>query len=196
MTQKSKTVVYRKQGTLVLIAGLLIGSAFVRAGIGAAPAFAKAIEPHEAPKAAHDDAMCKTDEDYDAMLEAFKSREASLVRQETEMKNRRAALMDADREIEEKLEKLRAAEEALRSTLALADTAAEDDISRLVTVYEGMKRKDAASLFEQMDPDFAAGFIGRMRPESAAQLMAGLSPEIAYSISIVLAGRNASVPKE
>jgi flagellar motility protein MotE (MotC chaperone) len=46
-----------------------------------------------------------------------------------------------------------------------------------------------------MDPDFAAGFLGRMRPAAAAGIMAGLSPQKAYTISVLLAGRNAQAPK-
>ncbi|NHX27768.1 hypothetical protein HA397_27890, partial [Escherichia coli] len=85
----------------------------------------------------------------------------------------------------------RAAEDSLRATLTLAETAAESDLARLTAVYENMKPKDAAGLFEQMSPDFAAGFMGMMRPDAAAQIMAALDPATAYSISVVLAGRNA-----
>jgi flagellar motility protein MotE (MotC chaperone) len=54
-----------------------------------------------------------------------------------------------------------------------------------------MKPKDASLLFERMSPDFAAGFLGRMRPDAAAAIMSGLPPELGYSISVLLAGRNA-----
>jgi hypothetical protein len=46
-----------------------------------------------------------------------------------------------------------------------------------------------------MDPEFAAGFLGRMRPDAAGAVMAGLSAEKAYAVSVILAGRNAGVPK-
>jgi flagellar motility protein MotE (MotC chaperone) len=35
-----------------------------------------------------------------------------------------------------------------------------------------------------------------MRPDAAAGIMAGLQPQTAYTISVVLAGRNAKVPTE
>ena len=59
-----------------------------------------------------------------------------------------------------------------------------------------MKAEQAAALFEQMEPSFAAGFLGRMRADAAAAILSGLEPELAYSISVVLAGRNADVPRE
>ena len=88
------------------------------------------------------------------------------------------------------------AEAALRETLSLADGAVEKDIARLTVVYETMKPKEAAALFEEMAPEFAAGFLARMRPEAAAQIMTGLSAEVAYTISVLMAGRNAQAPIE
>ncbi|KIN65935.1 hypothetical protein Z945_982 [Sulfitobacter noctilucae] len=90
---------------------------------------------------------------------------------------------------------LEEAEANLRRTLSLTDGAAEDDLARLTAVYENMKPKDAAALFATMEPDFAAGFLGRMRPDYAAAVMTGLPPDVAYSISVILAGRNANAPK-
>jgi flagellar motility protein MotE (MotC chaperone) len=66
----------------------------------------------------------------------------------------------------------------------------------LTAVYETMKPKDAAALFEAMQPEFAAGFLGRMRPEAAGAILAGMSPEAAYAASLLLAGRNAAVPRD
>lgn len=194
------------RGTLTLVAVLLISSAAVRLSDGAGRAFA-VTEPadhadtsdHEtdntAPPVHASDMSCEPDPDIAAMLAAFRDREDRLKMQEAQMADRMQALAVADQEIDRKLAALSQAEEELRATLALADSAAENDLSRLTAVYESMKPKDAAALFEQMDPDFAAGFLGRMQPAAAAGVMAGLSPETAYTVSVILAGRNANVPK-
>ena len=63
------------------------------------------------------------------------------------------------------------------------------DLSRVLDVPVGF-------FFEEMTPEFAAGFMARMRPDTAAAVMAGLEPATAYSISVVIAGRNARVPTE
>jgi hypothetical protein len=52
-----------------------------------------------------------------------------------------------------------------------------------------------AALFQTMSPEFAAGFLGRMQPTSAADILTGLKPDKAYEVSVLLAGRNALVPK-
>ena len=96
----------------------------------------------------------------------------------------------------EQIARLSAAETSLRQVMSLAEGAAEGDVAQLTAVYAAMKPKEAAAVFEEMDPAFAAGFLGRMKPDAAAQIVAGLSPGKAYSISVILAGRNVGTPTE
>ncbi|WP_264211878.1 MotE family protein [Leisingera thetidis] len=201
MAKKSKRL--RRGGTLMMLAVLLMGSAAVRLGLEAGPAIAREVASLQKPggeEVAHKgepqrDSM-PTSAELQTMLAAFQERERALAAREADIQDRMKALEIADQAIEKKLAALEQAEEKLRATLALADGATEADVTRLTTVYEQMKPKEAAALFEEMDPAFAAGFLARMQPEAAAGIMAGLSPEAAYTISVVLAGRNGSVPKE
>jgi flagellar motility protein MotE (MotC chaperone) len=186
------------RGTLGILAVLLIGSGLLRASLGAGEAFARVQDastdvPEEAPETAME---CEPPADVALVLQALGERESRVQRREDQLRDRLRALALAEEEIAQKTSELIAAEEALRETIALADSAAEDDITRLVSVYQAMKPKDAAALFETMDPEFAAGFLGRMQPEAAAGIMAGLDPQTAYSVSVILAGRNATVPTE
>jgi flagellar motility protein MotE (MotC chaperone) len=131
-----------------------------------------------------------------ALAAALSAREAAVELGEMALKDRMAALALAEETITQRLAELTAAETELARTLAIADQAAEQDLTRLTTVYETMKPKDAAALFETMAPAFAAGFLGRMQPQAAAAVMSGLKPETAYEISLVLASRNAEAPTE
>ena len=195
MKKTSKKKRSGQKGSLFVIATLLISSAVLRIGDGAGQAFAKGPDKSEIASTAKGMA-CETTEDMQAMLTAFKAREAKIEEKEAAIRDRMHALRIADEKVTQKLVELSEAETKLRDTIALAETAAEGDLDRLTRVYETMKPKQAAALFEEMDPNFAAGFLGRMRPEAAASIMAGLSPEAAHLYSVVLAGRNANVPKE
>ncbi|WP_229801217.1 MotE family protein [Tateyamaria omphalii] len=135
------------------------------------------------------------DTDIKSLLDSLREREAKVLEREGALDERAKALDVAQVEIERRLVALEDVEQRLRGTLSIAQTAAEDDLSKLTTVYENMKPKEAAALFGAMEPAFAAGFLGRMRPEIAAKIMAGLEPDSAYSISAILAGRNARAPK-
>ncbi len=187
----------RMRGSLAVIGGLLVTSALVRIGGDAGQAFAREAAPvSAAAEPAAEAQACKTEADIAPILEALNQREERIKKRETDVRTRMQALSVAETEIDNKMTALVDAEQKLRSTLALADTAAEDDLSRLTKVYATMKPKQASALFEQMDPEFAAGFLGRMGADAAAAIMAGMTPKAAYTISVMLAGRNADVPKE
>ncbi len=187
------------RGSVLLISCLLLGSAAIRVGGEAGKAVATEnpmptpVAEDTAPVQSSQNAL--GEEAINEMLAAFQKREQRIEKLEQEIAIRQKALEVADQEIEKRLNILEQAENSLRELLALADTAAEDDLMTLTSVYENMKPKDAAALFEQMEPAFAAGFLGRMRPDAAAGIMAGLSPQKAYTVSVILAGRNADVPK-
>lgn len=198
MTSKRKKVAAR--GSVLLITGLLIGSAVIRVFTSAEAAFAeigdsgKLILPLASNAPVSNEPTADRTE-MSSLLAALREREDLVAKRETDLDMRRKALDVAQFEIQRRLDALEAAEQRLEATLTVAETASEDDLARLTTVYENMKPKDAAALFEEMEPEFAAGFIARMRPDSAAKVMSGLNPQAAYSISVMLAGRNANVPK-
>ena len=197
---KVKPKIRRKGGryALILIAGFFLASGLLRLGSGTGSAIAREVEAlrHTQNEEAIAPQACETGEGISELLAAIKEREARVEKQEASLEDRMKALGVAEVSIKRNMAALVEAEENLKATMALADTASEDDLSRLTSVYENMKAKDAVPLFEEMDPQFSAGFLGRMRPDAAAKIFAGLTPAKAYSISVILAGRNAEVPTE
>lgn len=180
------------RGALVILALFLASSGALRIGGMAGEAMANAKnEPDMDPVA--DPAQCP--EPPTALLSALNEREAQVRVQEAALADRLAALSMADAAITKRLSELEQAEAGLKEVLAIADGAAEQDLARLTAVYEAMKPTDAATLFNAMDAEFAAGFLGRMQPAAAAAVMAGMAPDKAYSISVLIAGRNALAPK-
>ncbi len=181
------------RGALVILALLFACSGALRMGAGVGVALASGPETPVDGMAA---APLTCPEPPLALADALRKRADHIAVQEAALADRMAALALAESAIEGRISEMAAVEAQLAATLSLADGAAEDDLARLTAVYEAMKPKDAAALFETMAPEFAAGFLGRMRPDAAAAVMTGLSPEAAYGISVLLAGRNALVPKE
>jgi flagellar motility protein MotE (MotC chaperone) len=127
---------------------------------------------------------------------ALLQREAALRTREAELTAEATRLDELRREVEQQVAQMQATESDLRRTISLAEGAAERDVQQLTEIYQAMKPKDAAALFNGMDPQFAAGFLGRMRPTEAAGIMAGMDPGAAYAISALLAGRNTDVPRQ
>lgn len=189
------------RNVLWIVTAMLVGSGLIRLGDGTGLAIAREVEsltraqqtdpgPAPLPQA------CAPEPGIGALLAAIQDRESRVAEQERRQDETARTLEIARQEIARQMAALERAEAGLQETLSLAETAAESDLGKLTAVYENMKPKDAAALFEEMDPEFAAGFLGRMRPDAAAQVMTGLAPKTAYTISVILAGRNADVPRE
>ena len=188
------------RGALGAIALLLVASGIVRLGAGSGSAIALELkeraEANFSGSSSLEDDVVDVAPELAALLEETQRRAGALAKREAELEARVQALALIESAVTQDLARLEDAEARLRATMASADKAAETDIGKLTAVYENMKPDQAAALFQLMEPSFAAGFLGRMRADSAAAILAGLEPDLAYSISVVLAGRNAKVPRE
>lgn len=144
----------------------------------------------------HAEVDCGPTESADVLLIAVQERSSQLDDQDRRISERMALLKIAEEEFSIRREELIEAEEKLSATLAIADNAAEKDLLRLTAVYENMKAKKAAELFDSMDSVFAAGFLIRMAPQSAADVLSAMDRDAAYSASVLMASRNVGAPTE
>ena len=126
------------------------------------------------------------------LLAAIRERSAQIETREAQIAERQALLEIGEEEFSKKQAALVEAEARLSATLALADGAAERDIDRLTAIYENVKPKRAAEIFNSMDATFATGVLARMNPASAAEILTLIDAQKAYAISVLLAARNAN----
>ncbi len=128
-----------------------------------------------------------------ALLEALKAREAAVAAREAEATRREAEIAAGADKISAQLREMTEAEQRLAKLVKQVDESAAQDVDKLTSVYAAMKPKDAALLFNEMPPEFAAGFIAAMGADQAAAIMSAVDPKVGYSISVLLAGRNAEL---
>lgn len=180
------------RGALLFVAGLFAASALIRFAAGSGQAIAKEVAEMGSQEVdTHASPLCEPTPGAAELARTLVLRQQEIEKKNVRLQEFEQALALTETEVRARLAELKQAEDRLSATIAQSKTAAEDDLSKLTSVYENMKPADAARLFEEMNATFAAGFIGRMRPDAAASVMAGLSPQSAYSISVILAGRNA-----
>jgi flagellar motility protein MotE (MotC chaperone) len=121
------------------------------------------------------------------LLEAIRERRRQLDAREAELTDRGRMLEVIERRASELLQELQDTRDSLEATLVTADKEADAQLTRLVTIYEGMKPKEAARIFEAMPAEVAAGFVRRMREAKSALIMAHLDAKHAYAITLSIA---------
>ncbi|MBB4840153.1 flagellar motility protein MotE (MotC chaperone) [Sphingomonas kyeonggiensis] len=72
-----------------------------------------------------------------------------------------------------------------------APNPADSQFDELARIYQAMKPKAAAVVFEQLDMEVQMKVAQRMRERSTAMIMAAMTPKGAASLSMALARRNA-----
>lgn len=191
---------WRQRGILAVLTIVFVGSGVLRLGdVGSAFAATENAEDDmsmaEQGGEMDDHGHCPNMGAISAALMSIEGRADELDARDVAIAERQAQLDAAEQLVTARLAELEAAEQRLDSLLAATDVAAASDVEQLIAFYEAMSSEDAAELFMEMDPNFAAGFLSRMRPESGAGILAELEPDQAYAISVILATRNADVPR-
>ena len=189
---------HARTGALRVVVVCFLLSGLVRA-IGLAPALAAQLSESAEQTAnadSHQAASCPEPEAPDTLLTLIREREQQLDDRERSVEERLTMLTVAAEQFERQKQELIEAEERLAATLAIADDAAEDDITQITAVYENMKPKNAAEVFNAMDQEFAAGFLIRMNPQAAADILANMNPDVAYAVSLLMATRNIEAPRQ
>jgi len=115
------------------------------------------------------------------------TRRKELEKREKEMSTREALLKAGERELDQKLRELSAIRNEIRGLLKDQSAEEQGRIGSLVKIYEGMKAKDAARIFNTLDMDVLIQVISRMSERKSGAVLAEMSPERARTVTILLA---------
>ena len=148
MTESKKARSPRK--ILIFVVAMLLLSGSLRLG---SVGIAIASSPEDTEPSTEDGATleCVTDAETQELMALLRERSDRVAEVEATQAQRQKDLVQAEAELLENLNKLEDAETRLSATIQRVDGASSDDVSRLTSVYESMKPKDAALLFEQMN---------------------------------------------
>lgn len=135
-----------------------------------------------------DDPLLLTDEEID-LLQRLGERRVEIDRRAAELKRRGALLKAAETRIDEKIGELESLKEVLESLLVEHDEQEERQLQSLVKIYESMKPKDAARIFEELDMVVLLEVIERMKERKTAPILAQMNPRRAKTITLELAQR-------
>ena len=150
----------------------------------AAPAVADTKPPEEAIKA--DKAVSPSER---ALLERLQSRRQELETRAREVDIRESLLKSAEKRIDSKVEELKGVE--TRITAAQEQKAAAEGVKfkSIVTMYEGMKPKDAAKIFDRLDMAVLIEVASQIAPRKMSEIMGLMTPEAAERLTVELARR-------
>ncbi|WP_343559765.1 MotE family protein [Kiloniella sp. b19] len=136
------------------------------------------------------DPFSMTDEELE-ILQSLSRRREMLVEKERNLDKREVLLQATEKRLDEKLEELQKLQSTIEGLVQKHDEQTEQQMSSLVKIYEAMKPKEAARIFDQLDMVVLLDVIERMKERKTAPILAKMSPDRAKSVTLELAQRRA-----
>jgi len=124
-----------------------------------------------------------------AILERLQERRQELDARAREIDIRENLLKAAEKRIESKVEEMKATESRIS---AASDQKAEADSARfkgIVTMYESMKPKDAAKVFDRLEMPVLIQIASQIAPRKMSDILGLMQPENAERLTVELARR-------
>lgn len=155
-------------------------------GDKAVPAALTQEKPQEPSKLITEDPTLLTQAEIE-LLQQLAERRRVLETREQEMEIRTGLLNAAEGRINKKIEELKVLRETISGLIKTFDSQQDAKLLSLVKIYESMKPKDAAIIFEDLELDILLDVAERMKERKLAPIMAKMAPEKAREMTVELA---------
>ena len=124
-----------------------------------------------------------------ALLERLGERREELQQRGRDLETRTRLLENAEKRLEGRLQELRGLEERGEATAGRRGDTEAGGLKNLVIMYEAMKPKEAARVFERLPQDVLVPVVTGMNPRKMAEVLAAMAPEAAERLTVTLASR-------
>lgn len=130
-----------------------------------------------------------------AVLESLGERRESLQQQEGQLDLREKLLQATEERIQKRVDELKKLEQRIETAVEEKKKQEKNEIAGLVTMYESMKPKDAARIFDRLSLPILLKVVRQMKPRKMADILAKMSPDSAERLTVAIAS-NSSEPAQ
>jgi flagellar motility protein MotE (MotC chaperone) len=123
------------------------------------------------------------------VLQALGERREALELRGTQLETQDALMLAAEQRLNERVAELRQLETTVNELLGRLDEEQERRVNSLVDVYQRMRAKDAAEVFDGLEDDVLVQVASRMRQANLAEVMGRMNPDRARALTQMLADR-------
>jgi flagellar motility protein MotE (MotC chaperone) len=124
-----------------------------------------------------------------AILERLQARRQELETRQREIEIRESLLKAAEKRIESKVEEMKGLESHAAAVNEQKAEAQNARFKGIVTMYESMKPKDAAKVFDRLDMPVLIEIASQIAPRKMSDIMGLMQPDAAERLTVELARR-------
>jgi flagellar motility protein MotE (MotC chaperone) len=124
-----------------------------------------------------------------AILERLQQRREELDARARELDIRENMIKAAEQRIDAHLAEIKEVESRIKVETGQKDEAEAARFKGLITLYENMKARDAAKIFNRLDMEVLLKVAAQINPRTMADIMAQMSPDVAERLTVELASK-------
>jgi flagellar motility protein MotE (MotC chaperone) len=128
-----------------------------------------------------------------AIIERLQERRGVIEDRQKEIDLKENLLRAAERQVDGRINELKEIEGRLTNEQRNEKQEGERQMKMLVVMYETMKPKDAARVFDRLNISVLVPIATAMKPARMAEVLAVMSPEAAEKLTVALAARSAGL---
>jgi flagellar motility protein MotE (MotC chaperone) len=129
-----------------------------------------------------------------AVLERLGERRTELEARAKELELRESVVLAAEKRLEARVAQLKQLEAQINDMVRAKDEGEAQRIKNVVMMYENMKPKDAARVFDRLDMRILLEVATQINPRRMSDIMAQMTPEAAERLTVELATRAKDKP--
>jgi len=130
-----------------------------------------------------------------AILERLQERRAELDARAKELDMRESLLKAAEKRLEGRIAELKDLESRVNNSIQQRDEGDAARFKNVVTMYESMKAKDAAKIFDRLELKILVEVASLINPRRMSDILAQMQPDAAQQLTVELAARSSSKDK-
>jgi flagellar motility protein MotE (MotC chaperone) len=130
-----------------------------------------------------------------AVLERLQTRRQELDTRNREMEMRENLLKAAEKRLEDKVAELKDTEGRVNTAMGTRDKVEAQRFKSIVSMYENMKAKDAARIFDRLDMKILVEVSTQINPRKMSEILGQMSSDMAERLTVELANRASAQPK-
>jgi flagellar motility protein MotE (MotC chaperone) len=130
-----------------------------------------------------------------AVLERLQTRRQELDTRNRELEMRENLLKAAEKRLEAKVAELKGTESRVNTAMGTRDKVEAERFKSIITMYENMKSKDAARIFDRLDMKILVDVSTQMNPRKMSEILGQMQPDAAERLTVELANRASAQPK-
>jgi flagellar motility protein MotE (MotC chaperone) len=124
-----------------------------------------------------------------AILERLQSRRQELEARAREIDIRESLLKSAEKRIESRVEEMKGVESRISTATGQKNEADAARFKGIITMYEGMKPKDAAKVFDRLEMSVLFEIASQIAPRKMSDILGLMAPEAAERLTVEMARR-------